>query len=487
MDLKTGQDDESVKNYLELRSHLEKTLKKLRQTSDLRESKGMLIEVQNTFKGLKLQRENREELYGRLQEAFAEINRKIEEERAEFENQARKNYADYKIRIEEARFLAAHPKDFHETWNHLLEVQSAFKGTRFLREHREELYLGLQAAFDILKKKQSEEKSVEQAASSQNYESLRGGVDALHAKATNAPDLREYKDELIRFQAVIRESKLVREHRDELLGKIQDAFVIIQIRQEEESRILREEAGFTFASLQPRVLELSEQAEQSGEFHTVRESIKSLQAEVRNSRLLKEQREELYVVLQDAFSKLGARQDSEQDSFQKQAKANYERLRLLVEEGVKLAEETSKYKESREFLKKIQTEFKEIKLLRDQREELYSRLQTAFRILNKRVDEFFREKKKNWMVKMQYKFSESSGEIFILQKSLEKDEAYLKELEDQLEIVTFSRKEPEVIAGLESRIFSIRKAISRKMQEIAGLEKKMEELHDRLEPHDDQD
>lgn len=405
MDWSTNREDEFEINYQGLKLLLENTLKKVSQTNDLRDSKGMLIEVQNAFKGLKLQREQREELYAQVQEAFAEINKKIAKERSDFEEEAQRNYADFRIRIEEAQFLATHPKDFHETWEHLLEIQSDFKGAKFLREHREELYRGLQNAFEILKNKKSAEKNVEFEESSTTFEMLLEKVGDAVKRASSASDIRLFKDEIIGLQTSIRESKLVKEHREELKDK-----------------------------------------------------------------------------LQEAFTSLNLRQDSDQVAFQKNARVNYERLKILVEEGLVKAEETSKYKETREFLKKIQSEFKGIKLIRDQREELYSRLQTAFGILNKRVDEFFREKKKNWMVKMQYKFSESSGEIFLLQKSLEKDEAYLAELEDQLEIVIMAKKDEEIIAGIRSRIHSTRKSIERKNQEILELETKMEELHDLLEP-----
>ena len=319
MDWNANHDDESGKNYLELKNLLESALKKINKISDLRESKGLLIEVQNAFKGLKLQREKREELYGKLLDAFAEINKKIAQERSDFEAEAQYNYADFKLRIEEAQFLASHPKDFHETWDHLIEVQNAFKNARFLREHREELYQGLQVAFETLKKEQSAEKSKEIATSALTYNSLVEVVNDLLDRSSTAVDLRLHNDELIRIQASIREAKLVREHRDELLGKLQEAFLIIQIRLDEEFQQTRNESEDNFSRFKPQAFGLLDQSKTSQDFHLTRESIKSLQSDVRNARLLREQREELYAILQEAFTLLGERQDNEQESFQKDA------------------------------------------------------------------------------------------------------------------------------------------------------------------------
>jgi len=320
--------EEKLRNYNVLKSQLENALDKVNRTYDLREAKGCLIEVQNSFKGLKLQSEDREELYIRLQKAFEKVNNKIEEEHRNFENEVFMNYLNLKAKVDEAVLLADNPGNFKETWDFLVEVQSLFKGTRLLREHREELYMILQGAFDNLK--------------------------------------------------------------------------------------------------------------------TLREKEKS--------------------------------------DFEKEAITNYERLKVLIEKGFNQARETNQYKETREFLKKIQSEFKGTRLAREQREELYSRLQSAFDILGKRLDEFFRQKKKNWEVKMQYKLSEYSTDIFDLEESLRKDRSYLRELEDQLDIAESGGKGSIAITGLKARIDSTITNIERKEKQIRDLESGMNKLKDRLEP-----
>jgi hypothetical protein len=156
----------------------------------------------------------------------------------------------------------------------------------------------------------------------------------------------------------------------------------------------------------------------------------------------------------------------------------------LVEKGLLQAEETHEYKDTREFLKKIQSEFKGIKMIKEEREELYSRLQTAFEILNTRVDEYFHTKKKNWEVRMQYKLAECNTEIHELKDSIEKDKESLAELEDHLDILVSSGKDNIARAGVEARIISAKAGIEKKFQDIQRLETEMQDLKNRIEPED---
>jgi len=148
------------------------------------------------------------------------------------------------------------------------------------------------------------------------------------------------------------------------------------------------------------------------------------------------------------------------------------------------AEESNEYKETREYLKKIQSEFKGIKLIREQREELYSRLQSAFEILNKRVDEYFLEKKKNWEVRMQYKLTSLSTDIFQLRESLENDFEKLQELEDHLGIIQSSDKETSSVLSLKARISSMRITIEKKETQIRNMESEIADLIKRLTPEE---
>jgi hypothetical protein len=484
MDWSKPPDEEALRNYRELKSKLDAAIQKAGKTKDLREAKGYLIEVQGRFKGLKLLREQREELYGRLQAAFEQINRKIEEDRHSFENEAQLNYFELKKKVEEAQFLAEHPKELKETWDFLVGVQSAFKGTRLLREHREELYARLQAAFEKVKALQHKERSGFEKEAEKNYPDLREAVDEAVRFSMHTEDLRSAREKLIGIQNQFRETKLLKEQREELYAMLQEGFTFLKIRQEETADKYDALSEENYTLLLPRLKEIATLSENAAEFHPVREKIKELQAEMKDLTLKREHRDQCYKMLQDAFETLSLRQDTENDSFEKEARRNYERLKTLVSQGLVQAEETHQYKETREFLKMIQSEFKGIKLIREQREELYSRLQTAFDILGKRLDDFFRQKKKNWAVKMEYRLSEYNAEIFDLEAVLEKEQEALSEMEDQLEIMISGGKDNDAIIGLKARISSAKTGIERKKKLSRQLKTEMDDLKNKLEPEE---
>jgi len=197
--------------------------------------------------------------------------------------------------------------------------------------------------------------------------------------------------------------------------------------------------------------------------------------------MLPVQKDTLRSIIQEAFETINNRQDHERSAFENDAALNYHRLKLMVDDALNQAGESNEYKETREYLKKIQSEFKGIKLIREQREELYNRLQMAFEILNNRVDQYFREKKKNWEIRMQYKVSSLTTDIFKMRESVATDTQNLKELEDFHQNITSSvAHETKAVLGLRARVATMRSGIDRKKLQISEMEAELEELQTKL-------
>ncbi len=318
-----------------------------------------------------------------------------------------------------------------------------------------------------------------------NYLSLKAILETGLSDSSAASSLHEAKGYLIDVQGHFKGLMLRQADREELYGRLQEAFAEVNRNIEDERSDFEQEALSNFADIKPAVVGASGQALTSADMKATWDLLLQLQSQIKGSKLLREHRDELFALLQDAFGLIKIRRDDERQAFNQEAHHNYVRLKALVDKGLLQAEETHEYKETREFLKKIQSEFKGIKMAHEQREELYSRLQTAFDILGKRLDEFFRHKKKNWEVKMQFTLSRFSVDIFDLQKGVEKDQAYLKELEDQLDIVVYSGKEAEAGAGIRARMDSARRSMEQKYRQISDLEVERNVLQNRLdEPQD---
>jgi len=317
-----------------------------------------------------------------------------------------------------------------------------------------------------------------------NYLSLKETMKIGLVRAGQAKDLREAKGYLIEIQSHFKGLKLRREDREELYTKLQNAFAEVNAKIEDERLEFEYEALANYADLKAVVAEGSSLAVKSRDFRATWDFLIGIQNRIKAAKLFREQREELFTGLQDAFTTVKSWRDEERQTFENEAQQNYLHLKALVEKGLIQAEETHEYKDTREYLKKIQAEFKGIKMAHEQREELYSRLQTAFDILGKRLDEFFRNKKKNWSVKMQYKLSQFEVEIFELSEALKKEQEYLSELEDQLDIIVSAGRESSAKIGLEARIGSAQRSIERKQKQILSLEMERNELQVRLEQPD---
>ncbi len=479
-DYNFNQDKELENNYKQFKIKLDSVFKKVKQTTDLKQAKSQLIEIQLEFKNIKLNRTDREDLYTKLQQEFANLNQKIEMERTSYENECAANFLNLKNKVENAEFMANHPKDYKESFSFLIDVQNEFRGVKLLREQRENLYNRLQNAFATLKDSQNQQSVKVEITEEIPADDIIKKVTDVCREIEFAEDYYESKEDLIEIQNELRQSKINREVKDDLFAKIQDAFAVLNLKREEEIQKTAKESEGILLDLQKKISEISDEIKSNNDYKTLRDKLKLLQLDMRDLNLTKEHRKEISEQIQLCFEEIFELQDKERGYFHKESKENYITLKELINKAYKQAETTHEYKDTREFLKKIQGEFKGIKLKSDEREELYTKLQKAFEILNTRVDEYFHTKKKNWEVRMQYKISEMQTEIENLEDEIEDEKENLLELEDQLDIIITSGKQTIAKEGLMARIASSKISIQKKIEKIDEMDIELEKLEERV-------
>jgi hypothetical protein len=314
-----------------------------------------------------------------------------------------------------------------------------------------------------------------------NYRQLKEILENGLEKAGAMDNLHECKGVLIDIQQHFKGLKLFREDREELYNRLQEAFQEVNLKIEAEKQTFEIDAEVNYNDLSSRTSEVLKLFNQGTDTRTIWNRLIEVQNEVRNKKLRREDRSELLEKLQDAFSLIKMEREDQQQKFRTEANISYQKLKKLVEEGLRLAEESHEYKETREFLKKIQSEFKGVKMVHEQREELYSRLQTAFDILSARVNDFFHNKKKNWETKMSFTISRFDAENFELQQNLDNEKQYLGELYDQLDILTSAGRDQMAILALKARITSVENSIELKIDQIQKNQNDRDELKLRLE------
>jgi|GEM_PF-769718 hypothetical protein len=467
-------------NYKLLKSELEKAFKQAHTEKNTREAKDILIRAQGRFKEYRLRPEDREELYRWLQDEFLLINEKIAQEKNQYELEAYNNYTQLKLQVDEAIYQAGRQDDWREAKRWLIEAQSGFKGLRLVKEQREELYNKLQKAFDEVNLRSERENLSFQQESIDNYNRLKPVIEKALEEVDTLADFADLREKLIGIQNEFRGIRLEKEKREMLYSRLQKAFDILNQRvseKREKNQVLSDQNYEYFSE---QVQQIAKDASESNSFKEAREKIKNIQAELRDSVLLHEQKDLLYSSLQESFQIINTRQDKERAIFENEAVANYKRISKLVADGLQQAQDSNEFRETREFLKKIQGEFKGIRMVKEQREELYSRLQTAFSVLRERTDNYFREKEKNWEVKMEFRLKDLSVHILELQMEISRDREKMEELETQYEILEQKPGDSPAKLMVMAQIQSIRSGIHRNEALIIETQAEKEALEARL-------
>lgn len=468
-------------NYMKLKVLLDQALRDARNQTDFRTAKEILIKAQAAFRDFRLKPEAREELNRELQEAFSVVNRKMEEERLRFELESQHHYLELKMKLEEAVKLAANEFDWREARKYLIDVQQEFKGIRMIPEQRETLYTRLQQAFDEVKIRQDSEHLSFLQASEDHYRELAPMVDKALIRAGSDDDFASVREFLISVQASFRGIRMEKEKREMLYSRLQQAFDTLNGRMDREREKNREVAGKNYEYFRQQTDEILKEAGTVTHFKEVRDRIRDMQSRLKDSILLREQKDELYAALQEAFTEINRRQDSERSQFEQEGTENYKRLGKLVADGLQQAQESMEFRETREFLKRIQAGFKGIRMHKDHREELYSRLQSAFTILRERTDQYFREKQKNWEVKMEFRLRDLNVRVLELQVEISREKERLEALQDQLDILDQKPSDHPARLMVVAQIQSVTDSIRKKEELIDAAAGEIEDLQGRLE------
>ncbi len=473
-------DQELLTNYLLFKKEISAAVKKSDQTVDTKEAWEILKNVQNRFKEFKLQKEHREELFLEVQLAFQRLISRQEKEREAFVEESNRNYHQLKAKISEATIIVNYSTDWKSTKEMLIELQNQFRGLKLLREQRDELYAQLQECFTKVSQMQETEKTHLDKEIALNYVNLKEKIDIALEKVKNETLSKNQAWEiLIEVQNDFKGLRLYPQQRDELYRKLQSGFELFKKETTEIPKKENENIAFqnNYIILKEKVDILCHAALNSNELSQIKLALRELQREIKDAPLLSTQRDEFYKRLQESYQIITQRQEGQRTDFEKQARENKIRLQEKLKEGLEKAEKSTEYKETRNFLISIQNDFKYLKLLKDDREQLYIELQKAFQTLNQRIDEYFRTKKKDWEAKMQYKINYMQGASADLEKQIKKLKSQAKLLKEQLENEINDEIQQQFLTEqYETAI----KTIEEKKTEILTLTENIENLKNQL-------
>ncbi len=459
------------KNISQIKSHI--------NSDNYKDKRSELIQLQKEIGKSDLNIDQRNELRKSVQELFDRIKLFQEEQQQAFEREADENYALLKSKLMDCiTFVESKPHDLDASWGKLLETQDAFRGRKMRAEEREYLYKGLQQLFDVVRKRKDEAAAALAEHSKKVFENLDEEVVDLLGNAETA-DIDELWSSLVETSDRVRNSELVFSHRKRLLDSLQDGFVIAKLRKEERHRELLNESAKNAELIGSRLQQAAKQLETNQVFKENWDLLIKIQQDFRELKIEKAAREELYGELQTLFETLKSSQDQKQSDFEQAANENFEYLQPLVEKALEQARKSQEFKKTKNFLIKVQSEFKGKRMRAEERERLYSKLQSAFDTLNRRINEHVALRKEVREFRVDSKMSDVQKQIDDLETSIAEDMSKLQIFENKLEDSEILTSIQTGADNLKNQIEVLKAAIAGKAKQLFDLEAEVRKLQDR--------
>jgi hypothetical protein len=280
---------------------VEKACKDAAAAETFSEARDMLIKLQGDLRNIQFKRSHRDEFMEKIQTTFTALNEKRALEQENYEMECIDNYHNLKKVIDEACDFSKNTERFADGRNKLIEVQQQIRGKKLKREQRDELYQIIREHFDMLNERQAAERMVGDEEAAVNYDKIKKIVDEAIDFAKETEDYGEARTRLIAAQKEIKAIRLKREQRDELFAAIREIFTAINDQQAEERSSFEEEANKNFTQLTDKVDEAFELVHGITDFRLIREALMNVQAEVKLMKLRREQRNELFARIREAF------------------------------------------------------------------------------------------------------------------------------------------------------------------------------------------
>ncbi len=466
-------------NFFEFKEKLNRIKSGLNH-NNYRVQREILITMQREVGAADLLREHRAELRAIFDQCFEKINSLRQGESMALEHESHQNYLKLAPLVEQAHLHAVHGTDHQEAWNFCLEVQQNFRGVKLAREVRERLYARLQEAFDLVKVRRNQQHLHRETVAQKAKARLLPEIEASVEKARSNPDQNTW-NHLLELQQEIRHLDMTREAREHLMGRLQDAFDVLKMKKEKEQKVRQEQLLGNTLKIEELVEEGEIIAKQGSDFKIAFERLRFIQQSFRDLQVDPAEREGLYNRLQQSFDLLKKRQQNYFDERDSESNTNYNRLKPVIRKGLERAQTSMEFKKTREMLKRLQEEFKGIKMKPDSRQELYSLLQKAFDTLNQRHHEYLATKKD----RLEFRVEAQLADVILRAEETQKE---LKRYQEQIEELTHLAHNPlfETLKGntpedIKNQILVLRAAIARKQEALAQLLEEKAQLEQKKE------
>jgi chromosome segregation ATPase len=224
---------ECIENYHNLKGKVDEAVEFAENTVNYGQARQKFINIQNDIKGKNLKRDQREELYQTIRDNFEALNSRQEKERDQYLSQCNDNYEKLRIVVDEAIEFAKTTDNYSDARQRLINAQGEIKGVKLTRDQRDKLYGDIREIFTKLNEQQSGEREEFEKEASENYEKLTKKINDAFELVHGVTDFRLIREVLIAIQGEVKILRLKRDQRNELFGRIREAFGIFDKKKDE--------------------------------------------------------------------------------------------------------------------------------------------------------------------------------------------------------------------------------------------------------------
>lgn len=375
---------ELKQNYEEMKERAMELLEEAKKGSIFVQIREHLKDFQEIARKVRMKPEHREEVLSIIQQAFDILWERQQKWRESAQAERERNYELLRKELEELDKLVRTTHDFRNTRMELIKFQDKTKTLPLESSKRSELIAELNNLFNILRARQSEWAAAMELERQRNYEQMKKEVEDCIELAQKTRYFKEAREHFNRIRERLRELPMTREHKDELFSKLREAYAILGERQAEYRRELEKEFNENYQRLSEMVSKGLEMAQTSPSFNEARDYLRQVRDELRNTRMRRDQKDELFDRLRAAFDILWERQKRWQAELETEFQRNFQELSEAVDRCITLAEIERDFRYVYSVLNDVYREIRRARLKREDRRKLIEKIDQAYAILRRR-------------------------------------------------------------------------------------------------------
>lgn len=471
-----GYEDYTTEQKIEdFRDDMNHALTKIATMQDARAARNLINDKIKLLRSFGFGKEVYEEFHTTLTSKLDEV---IQMQRAAYERleqQQIENYNSVKVKVEEVIKSTEEIENIKNAREALIQVQNEMNSVPLKRENKDELLAKFNIAFQNLNKRQSEEWEKYEMECSENYLTLKTKVEAAIEFSATAPIFKEARERLIAAQKEFKGLRLKKDNREELYSKIQEAFTALNIRQDSDREGFSEETEANYEKIKPVVEDAVSFAKDVTNFKQGREALIDAQAAIRDLKLRKDQRDELYALIRETFEGLNSRQSEEREVFDKETAENNTRLEGQLQECATELDNDPEFNKIRDRLIAIQGDVKLINLKREQRNHLFARIRELFAILDKKRKEYRENKVAEKANKLSSIYANLQNRQSRIEESISWDVKSLNFQQEKLQNIN-TDEEQQIIDDINGKIAMFEARIKEKQDNIDDIKKRIDDV-----------